>query len=276
MIPPLTWSARHWGEMPERHWPDRGWVAEWMTLDGDRWFARLAPEGEPGLPPVVMVHGLVVSGAYFRPVAKELDRRYRLYVPDLPGYGRSNSRRILTLPQLADRLATWMDVHGLGASVLVGNSMGCQVLTLLAIARPDLVAGLVLVAPTMDPAVQGPIRVMARGVLDIPRERQSLWTIWMPDLLRAGPRLALTMLGRSIADDQLARLPEVRPPALLVGGERDPIVPAAWVRDMAERMPQARALVLPGSPHAMNYSSPRDLARAIDTAVRGHMERMAP
>lgn len=276
MTSPPTWSARHWGDMPERGWPERGWIAEWMTLGDDRWFARLAPWGEAGLPPVVMVHGLVVSGAYFRPVARELDRRYRLFVPDLPGYGHSGGRRILTLPQLADRLATWMDVHGLGASVLVGNSMGCQVLTLLAIARPDLVAGLVLVAPTMDPAVQGSIQLMARGALDVPRERQSLWTIWLPDLLRAGPRLALAMLGHSIADDQLARLPHVRPPALVVGGERDPIVPASWVREMAARMPRARALVLPGSPHAMNYSSPRDLARAIDTAVTGHMERMAP
>ena len=276
MTPGATWSARQWGAMPERGWPAREWVAEWMTVGDDRWFARLAPEGEPGLPPIVMLHGLVVSGAYFRPVASYLDRRYRLAIPDLPGYGRSMAGRPLALERLTARLADWMDLHAFRPAVLVGNSLGCQVATLLAVRRPELVAGLVLVAPTMDPAIRGPIHIMWRGALDIPRERQSLWSIWLPDLARAGPRQALTLLGEGLADAQLDRLPCVRQPALVVGGERDPIAPPAWVRDMASRMPAARPLVLPGSPHAMNYSSPRALARTIDTAVTGYMERMAP
>jgi pimeloyl-ACP methyl ester carboxylesterase len=265
------WSARQWGALSERGWPERGWIAERMTLDGETWFARLDPEGDPGLPPIVMVHGLVVSGAYFRPVAMHLDRRYRLFIPDLPGFGRSSATHIWSLPELATGLARWMEAHEIGPAVLVGNSLGCQIATLLAATRPELVAGLVLVAPTMDPAAGGPLGMMLRGAIDIPRERQSLWRIWIPDLMRCGPWRGLATLVRSWQDEQVARLPGIAAPALIVGGERDPIAPPRWIEEMEGGLPRARALILPGSPHAMNYSRPRDLARAIDTAVSGYV-----
>jgi 2-hydroxy-6-oxonona-2,4-dienedioate hydrolase len=267
------WTARHWSPVTDRGWPPDGWVAERMTIGDDTWFARTAPDGDPALPPIVMLHGLVVSGAYFRPVATRLDTRYRMFIPDLPGYGQSSSSHIWTLPEMATHVARWMDAHELGPSLIVGNSLGCQVATWLAVERPDLVIGLVLVAPTMDPAVCGPLGVMVRGAMDIPRERQSLWRIWIPDLLRSGVRRAISTLLISVEDDQRARLPRVHQPALVIGGGRDPIVPPDWVHGMAGQLPRARAMILPGSPHAMNYSSARDLARAIDTAVTGHFEQ---
>jgi pimeloyl-ACP methyl ester carboxylesterase len=115
--------------------------------------------------------------------------------------------------------------------------------------------------------------MMVRGAMDIPRERQSLWRIWIPDLLRCGPRRGLATLVLSWRDEQVARLPGIVAPALIVGGERDPIAPPRWIEEMAVCLPRSRALILPGSPHAMNYSRPRDLARAIDTAVSGYVGR---
>jgi pimeloyl-ACP methyl ester carboxylesterase len=233
-----------------------------MTIEGETWFTRITPHGDPDLPPIVMLHGLVVSGTYFRPVAEYLDSQYTIYVPDLPGYGRSPSNRTWTLASLVTRLATWMDAHELRQAVIVGNSLGCQMATLLARTRADLVGGLV--------------HMMWRGALDVPRERQSLWTVWVPDLFRAGARRALTALHQTMVDgrDQHDRLGEVEQPALIIGGERDPIAPQRWVNEMACCMPNARALILPGSPHAMNYSSPRQLARAIDTVIQGRVHDM--
>lgn len=255
--------------LPDR-WPHRErWIAEWMELDGETWFSRVAPHGDPDLPPIIMLHGLIVSGTYFRPVAAHLDDRYRVYVPDLPGYGRSPSRRTWSIPSITSRLADWMDAHKLGASVVVGNSLGCQIATQLTVIRPDLVAGLVLVGPTIDPDVKGFGHILLRGLKDVPREQQSIWTVWIPDFFRAGLRRGLRMLHECLNDDQLSRLPKVQKPTLIIGGERDPIAPASWIHDMACQMPLARPLILPKSPHAMNYSRPRELARAIDTVIQG-------
>lgn len=262
------WVSRIFGALP-KSWPlIHGWTGEWMTIRGETWFARIAPRGNPGNPPIVLIHGLVVSGAYFRPLAALLEDRYPIYIPDLPGYGRSKSPRTWDVPSLAIHLADWMDKHGLGGSVLVGHSLGCQVVTMLAIMRPDLVRGMVLAAPTVDPEVRNGLHLMLRGALDIPREKQSLWSIWIPDLLRAGIRHSLSMLHLTMADKQLERLGDVKQPALVAAGEHDPIVPPRWVHEMAKRMPNACARILAGCPHAMTYSHPHALAGAIDAVIQ--------
>lgn len=263
------WSSRIFGALPES-WPlTREWTGEWMTIGGETWFSRIAPDGDPAMPPIVMIHGLIVSGTYFHPLAARLDDRYTIYVPDMPGYGRATSKRTWDVPSLAIHLADWMDAHDLSGAVLVAHSLGCQISTMLSVTRPDLVRGMVLIAPTVDADVRNELHLILRGLLDFPREKQSIWTIWIPDFLRVGIRHSLTMLHLTMLDNQLDRLGDVHLPTLLVGGERDPIVPPRWVHEMAGRMPNARTVILPGSPHAMTYCRPHDLARVIDTAIQG-------
>jgi pimeloyl-ACP methyl ester carboxylesterase len=238
-----------------------------MTLNGEQWFARITPGTDPTLPPVVMVHGLIVSGAYFRPVANVMDLRHPTYIPDLPGIGRTSSSTRWTLPLWTEHLAGWMDAHGLSGAILVGNSLGCQIATLLAVTRPDLARALILIAPTLDPEITSPLQVIGRGIKDIPHERPSIWSVWIPDFLKTGVRRSLSMLHEMFRDDQLARLAGVTQPALVIGGEIDPIVTPDWVRDMASRIPRGEAIIVPEAPHALNYSAPRDLVAAIDRAA---------
>ncbi len=264
--PVRSWN---WSPSVDPGWPGHSWVIEQYDDEDARWHARISDGGDRTIRPVVLIHGLIVSGSYFRPVASHLDRHMRLYVPDLPGFGKSVSHTgIWTLEHLAEGLAFWMDLHGLRDAMLVSNSLGCQVLTMLAVARPDLVHTLVLVAPTMDPSAPSILRLMVRGMIDIPRESATLWRVWLPDLARAGPRRGLLTLHKGIADRQQERLSQVSAKVVVVGGERDPIVPPEWVRAMARMFPNGRALIIPKAPHAMNYSNPRELARIIRVAVQ--------
>jgi pimeloyl-ACP methyl ester carboxylesterase len=253
--------------MTAKRWPPRVWIGSQTWVDGARIFARIAPGREVDAPPVLMLHGLVVSSSYFRPVAHHLDERFSLYIPDLPGFGRSTAGTVRDLVGMVDTLVAWMDVHGLEAPVVVANSLGCQVATLLATRYPERVARLVMVAPTMDPAVSGPIGVMLRGLRDIPRERVGLWRIWIPDLLLAGPVRAVRWLMISLRDDQAARLPAVRQPVVTVAGERDPICPPPWVAAFGGTVQAGRVEVIQSAPHAMNFSAPDALARIIADLV---------
>jgi len=261
----MSWG---WSPLARSGWSRRRWTRELLSLSDATWFSRITLTGNHSLPPVVLVHGVGVSGSYFRPVAAYLDDHLRLYVPDLPGFGRSISHTgIWTIRQLADGLAAWLDVHALGDAVLVSNSLGGQILTLLAERRPDLVRALILVAPTVDPEARSVIGQVYRGLLDIPRESRSIWTLWLPDFFRAGVRRALLTLRYGINDPQLERLGSILAPVVIIGGERDPIAPPAWVMAMATLLPRGRCLIIPGAPHAMNYTNPRQLARIIRVAV---------
>jgi pimeloyl-ACP methyl ester carboxylesterase len=233
-----------------------------------RWFARISlPPGVEG-PPVVFLHGVVVSGAYFWPVATRLAGEFPLYVPDAPGTGHSTLRLgSWSIEAQAARLAAWLDLHGLCRCVLVGNSLGSQVLTMLAQRRPDLAGALVLVSPTTDPEVDSVVHMMWRGLRDIPREHIGLWRIWLPDLVRTGPLRGLQQLRSGLDDTQVERLGTLTMPVIAVGGEHDPIAPQDWIATIAEEAEQGREVIVPGAPHALHYANPASLARVIRTVA---------
>ena len=88
---------------------------------------------------MVLVHGPVVSGRYMVPTLERLSPYHRVYVPDLPGFGKREK------PPRA------LDVVGLDRAALVGNSFGCQIIADLAVRYPEHVERAVLQGPTMDP-----------------------------------------------------------------------------------------------------------------------------
>src|SRR5437867_1857927 len=86
----------------------------WTTVNGLRMHARVSLDLAPTQEAVVLVHGLVVSSRYMIPTATRLAQHYRVYVPDLPGFGKSaKPSHTLTITELADALAAWMHELGL-------------------------------------------------------------------------------------------------------------------------------------------------------------------
>src|SRR5437016_5081268 len=77
-------------------------------------------------PPLLLVHGLMTSSYSWRYVLEPLGARFTLYMPDLPGNGRSD--RPLEPAYHPDALADWLGALGRALGVrgcpVVGNSMG--------------------------------------------------------------------------------------------------------------------------------------------------------
>lgn len=240
----------------------------WTTVDGLRVHARVA--GPEDAPPVVLVHGLVVSGLYMAPTQRLLAPAFRVYAPDLPGFGASGKpARALDVGGLSESLAAWMRAVGLGRAALLGNSMGCQVITELALRHPGLVGRVVLQGPTMDRRGRGALRHVGRLLIDVvAREPPSLLAVEGLDLLRAGVGRSWRTLRYALNDPIEERLPAVRVPALVVHGSRDGISPRPWAEEVARLLPRGRLVVIPAA-HAANYSAPAELVREIKPFLHG-------
>jgi pimeloyl-ACP methyl ester carboxylesterase len=198
------------------------------------------------------------------PTLKELARHYRIYAPDLPGFGKSEKPSLtLDVTGLSEALSAWMDAVGLEGAVLVGNSMGCQVIANLAVRRPELVEQVVLQGPTMDPHGRSVLRQVARLLLDMPHESPSLLGIELRDYLAAGTRRGWLTLRYALEDRIEENLPRLRVPALVVRGSRDPICPQRWAEEVVQILPKGRLVVLPGAAHAANFGAPTELVGAI-------------
>jgi pimeloyl-ACP methyl ester carboxylesterase len=216
-------------------------------------------------PAVVLVHGHVVSSRYMVPLGEALAPSYRVFAPDLPGFGRSRRpARALDIPELADALAAFIGDKKLDRPILIGNSMGCQIICDL-VARKGVASRVVLQSPTMDARARKLHVQLGRFFHSAIHERRllSLAAIYLRDLYSAGPFRSWDTLQFALRDPVEQKAAEVRVPALIVRGEYDYIVPDTWTRQLASLMPDARVLTLPGVAHGLHYSDTKLFVDAI-------------
>lgn len=97
-----------------------------------------------GAKKLLCVHGLMTSGYSFRYLLERLGDDFELWVPDLPGAGRSKAPDVDYGPEhLADLLAALIRELGLQGASVVGNSMGGYLCMVLALRHPSLLGRLV-------------------------------------------------------------------------------------------------------------------------------------
>ncbi len=239
--------------------------SRWIRAGGGLAHARVStgPAGA-GSPAVVLVHGVGVTSRYMVPLAERLAPYYRVYAPDLPGFGLSDKpRHALDVPELADALAAWMEAVGLGRATLLGNSFGCQIIAEFAVRYPQRIERAVLQGPTVDPHARTALRQIVRWQLDTPREPPSQALIILRDYLDCGIRRLVRTFRYSLSDRIEEKLPRIGVPTLVVRGGRDPVVPQRWAEEATRLLLMGRLVVVPGAGHTVNYNSPLELARVV-------------
>ncbi|HET9010574.1 MAG TPA: alpha/beta hydrolase [Gemmatimonadaceae bacterium] len=260
-------------------------LSVWDEIDGLRIHGRVsAPSGQRAVePPIVFVHGLGVSTRYMEPTMTRLARTHTVVGLDLAGFGRSATPpRPFGVAEHARIVARWLDARGIGPAILVGNSYGCQVIVDCVARWPDRAVGLVLNAPTMDPAHRSAIVMLARVLADVPREPWRLAVIVARDYLRAGPRRILATLAEALRDRIEEKLPALSHPVLVVCGARDPVITARWASECARLVGIERPGAAGGvmqcvatAAHALPYDDPSTFADIITNFAR-HGVRKAP
>ena len=236
----------------------------WHTVDGLRIHTRVSAQPVPGRAwSVVLLHGLVASSTYMVPAAMGLAPHFRVYAPDLPGFGRSQKpRRPLDVAGLADSLAAWMDAADLAAPAIVANSSGCQFAVDFASRYPERAGPLVLLGPTLPPRGRAPSRMM-RWLEDGVHEPPSLGVIMAQDYRTFGLRRALRSLRSAREDAPQLKLPQVRTPVLVVRGQKDRVISRAQAEELVRALPHGRLEEVPGARHTLNFNSPEAVVKLI-------------
>ena len=125
--------------------------------------AALAP-ATPARPPVVLLHGLASNlsrWSEFVAHTRLADTHDVLRV-DLRGHGASQSRRKLSLELWSADLAALLDATASTQAILVGHSLGAQVVLHFAATYPQRAFALVLIDPVFRTALHGKWQRIAR------------------------------------------------------------------------------------------------------------------
>jgi pimeloyl-ACP methyl ester carboxylesterase len=229
---------------------------------------------DPPAPPVVLLHGLGVSGSVMQPFARRLLPELAAVVPDLRGHGQSEKP-----PEGYTPHAYAADIAALIESELnrpvpvIGHSLGSLIGLELARVRPDLVRWLVLLDPPLDPALRNP------EVDSVYRLRRAPAGELEKYLLERNPGggefLAQTLARefRQAADspfEVMLHSPKYTPqpvqvPTLLIQAdpERGGVLGDDAAAKAVDTLGKARLQKIAGASHAVHATHAADVAEAI-------------
>jgi len=212
----------------------------------------------------VLVHGLSGSTRWWSRNVSELAERYRVYLVDLPGFGRMRRLgRPFVLAEAASWLLGWMEAVGLEWAHLVGHSMGGYVCLRLAASRPEAVRRLVLVAPAGVPTGRSMVGHLGPLLGAVLYARPSFLPVLVRDALRTGPATLWRAARDLLAEDVRLDLRRIEAPTLLIWGGRDPLVPPAIGDLLRGEIADSRLLVLKRSAHVPMFDRPEEFDAAL-------------
>jgi pimeloyl-ACP methyl ester carboxylesterase len=220
-----------------------------------------------GRPVYVLIHGIGMGRTVFAELAQQLDDG-EVIALDLPGYGEApEPRRVLTMERNADVVAAYLRDRVTAPAVLIGHSMGAQVVVEVAVRHPGVVDRVVLVGPTVDPSARTAPRQLWRLLRDIAVESPRVIAVGAREYVRAGPHLRAKFRAM-LAHRPEESFPRVNAPALVLRGEEDIVVPRDWCLSVVDALPDGRLVEVPDHGHETIIRDAAASAREIRRFVR--------
>ncbi len=249
---------------------------------------RVREEGPENAPPLILLHGFVVSLESWDGWAKSLSNDYRVIRFDLAGHGLTGPDPLKRYApaERAAFIGDVMDALGVESAHIAGNSLGGLAAWRFAAMHPERVRGLILVSP-------GSYSV--NGVSDTPAEAPQAMHVFLRTAPEAGIRISLQRIygddskvteervilmremmrrrgnGEAFIEsikeftlpDPAPDLAKITAPTLLLWGAEDVLIPVEQGRQLETDIAGARLIVYEGVGHVAQEEAPEATARDV-------------
>ena len=230
--------------------------------------------------PLLLLHSGIADRRMWAGQCSEFSRHFQVIMPDFRGYGKS--------PAPNGPFRHYEDIHaliqhlGVASVNIAGCSLGGKAAIEMAIAYPEMVGRLVLIAPGMtgyeyrDKETLAKDAILEELIASGKREEVAdmLVDIWVVGLKRhreAVDSAARALVREMILDnyasvidkypetppgfDMMSRLVEIRIPTLVMIGDSDLPDMQAISQLVADRIRGAKRLLIPGAAHLPNLEN---------------------
>jgi 3-oxoadipate enol-lactonase len=239
-------------------------------------------------PLIVLFHSLLADRASFDRITPSLSKSFRVVVPELPGFGKSQA---VTggLEAVADRMADAIrDYAQYGDALVLGNGYGGFVALQMAIRHPNLLKKLVLAdcgACFSEPGRQAfrnmASAVKAKGlsaITDVAMRR-----LFAPEFQEKNPELMRERREAFLQTDETVfqsacealasldlrpKLDKMKVPTFVLVGEQDEATPPPMSHELAAQLPNAKLRILGGCAHVPQLQDPEAFLAAIERFIR--------
>jgi len=250
--------------------------------------------GDPGAPPMFLIHGFLSSTFVWSRVFLELAAAgFRVIAPDLIGYGYSAKPRNFdySIESQAKMLAGLLERLGCEGATLVGSSYGGAVAATVALDQPELVGKLVLVGAVsnnepkrfmmmrlvrtplvgdiVSPLLAGSRRLLRARMKRVYDRHQTSLDEFRVDarflpLRAAGTHRAIIRTARNWDAERIQREARlIKQPTLLIWGDNDPDVPLRDGEELQQQIENSRLIVFRDCGHHPQEEYPIAFTEAV-------------
>lgn len=266
--------------------------SKFVDVDGLR--VHYQEAGDPAAPVMVLIHGFASSNLVWSKVLLEFaESGFHVIAPDLAGYGYSSKPRNLdyTIVRQAQMVVAFIKKLEIERAFIVGSSYGGAVAATVALDHPHLVEKLVLVGavtnnrPTryllmrmfgspvigdiLSPLVVGSrrlLRMRMKRVYDRhawPLDERRVQARHLPLSTRGTHRAIIRTVRRWDAERVSREAHLLKPPTLILWGDRDREVPITDGERLHREIPGSRFFVFKNCGHLPHEEYPESFVKLV-------------
>jgi pimeloyl-ACP methyl ester carboxylesterase len=195
---------------------------------------------------------------------------------ELPGHPRGKGCD--TVSEYAEFVTQEIVERKLTSPVLAGHSMGGAIAIEIALAHPQLLAGIVLVGSgarlRVTPVIKDEVtrnyahaaEVIAEWAYS-PKTDAKLKTASVQELLEVPAGVTYGDFLACDGFDMMNEISRISMPTLIVCGEDDALTPIKYSQYMKDRIPNARLVIIPGAGHSVMLEKPEELNAALKSFI---------
>jgi pimeloyl-ACP methyl ester carboxylesterase len=231
---------------------------------------------------LVFVHGWCCDLSYWSKQLGYFGKKYRVVALDLAGHGESGlGRKDWTIEAFGEDVASVIKKLALKEVVIIGHSMGGEVIVEAALQMPELVRGLVWVdawrnlddlwtkaradefAASFRADFPSTARKFVKSMFRPDSDRRVVDFV-VEDMSSAPADVALSVLVRSITSGTrlVSILPKLKPPLVEINADYKP----TNIRSL-EKNGIKKIVIMPGTSHFMFMETPDAFNRVLETII---------
>ncbi|MDO5724379.1 MAG: alpha/beta fold hydrolase [Flaviflexus sp.] len=250
---------------------DGAWVRIHRFAAMDPGKDRLNPDVRgDGRATFVLVHGIGLSSQYLVPLGEELAAHGEVMILDLPGFGDlPHPDDGMSMAGFAKVIRAAMEAHGLRDPILVGHSMGAQIVVEMMARWHDYDRG-VLIGPPVNRHERTLPLVLARYLQSAIFERPNLALVALRGYARTLTSWVVSLMPALMGYRIEERIKQINPQArvMLLHGEHDHLAPGYWVEELASTITHSGTRQISGAAHSTVYNADDSVASDILALLR--------
>lgn len=232
---------------------------------------------------IILLHGLGGMAERWLPIIPLLSKKYRVIAPDLIGYGKSDKPQVDYTPEFfRDSVLGFLEALSLQNTIMIGTSLGGEIVAECAITQNPSIKRIVMVAPAGIMKKPTPVLeayTMAALYPNHESVRNSYQMMmgenkeispqsvenFISNMTRPNSKMVFlsTLLGMKNSPAITEKLQLIKIPTLLIWGSEDKMIPIEYSKGFVSSIPNCYFVVMEGCGHTPYEEKPNEFANIV-------------